>query len=172
MHSHLLSTDRRIRYALLGLAALSNVGIGLELIVSRHWGTRIQLVPWAMIVLTLASIALIWPVHARWRTHVARVVSAIVAGAAGLGVYEHVRSNYQTAPLQSRFAEKWSTMSTISKVWEAATGGVRQGSPPLAPSAMMVAAILVWIATVSSWDLSRRTLTPSAHPPEVELSTG
>ena len=171
-----VSADRRVRYCLLGLATLSNIGIALELGFTRHWGTRTQLIPWAMVVVTVGAIVVVVTGNGRWRTHVARAVSALVAVGAAFGVYEHVRSNYQTAPLQTRFADRWSTMSTVSKIWEAATGGVRNSSPPLAPSAMVVAAALIWIATMRSWGAVAATAAApfdesEAEPSDAELAT-
>lgn len=135
----------RFRQAFTWLAVTGIVGTALELAMLRHWTSSSQLVAWAALVALAVALALttIRPIAARLRA--GRAVAVAVALSAAFGVFEHVDANYAAGPLDFRYADRWGTMSVISRWWAAATGAVGP-SPALAPAILAQAAVFVWLA--------------------------
>jgi hypothetical protein len=150
----LVTTFRRV---LLGLAAAGIVGTGVELAMLRHWNSRDQLIPWFALAVLALALVLIVLAGARGAVMIARVAAAAVALAALYGVVTHVRANYHAAPLDFRYTDSWAGMSTASRWWTAATGGVGP-SPTLAPLILAQSAACLWLATL------RHPSQPSRRP--------
>ena len=138
------ATFRRI---LLGLAGASVVGIALELASLRHWNGFDQLIPWICIAVVGVAVLVQWFRPSPLSVLAARVIGGTAAITGVYGVLQHVHSNYETAPLDFRYADTWATMSFTSKVWKAASGGVGP-SPALAPLVLALAGLCLAFATV------------------------
>lgn len=135
-----------LRKALLALAAVAVVGTAIDLATLRHWSQSIQLIPWFVlgglaIAIALAAIPL--PLTIR----VARAIAVVAVLCAVFGVYEHVKSNYDVAPLDYRYTDRWPTMSSWSRWWAAANKSVGP-SPPLAPAVLLYGSLCVLFATI------------------------
>lgn len=55
-----------------------------------------------------------------------------------VGVWQHVQANYDTAPLDARYADRWETMSVSQRWWEVAKGSV-------GPAPMLASGVLLYI---------------------------
>ncbi len=136
-----------LRRGLLALAALTTLGIAVELYTERHWTKPVQLIAWAALALTALAIALLLGHPSAGRVRAAQAVAAIVAISAAVGVWQHIQANYDAGPLDRRYAQTWEGMSALSRWWLATRKGVGP-SPPLAPGALTQAALCVLLATV------------------------
>jgi hypothetical protein len=135
-----------LRRGLLALCAASIAGTAVELAMVRHWDSAIQLVPWfALGALTLALAAVVkrpTPATLKW----ARAIAAAVALTALFGIFEHADANYHAGRRDRHYSTRWATMSTPSRWWAAATGGVRK-NPVVAPAVLAEAALCLALAT-------------------------
>ncbi len=77
----------------------------------------------------------------------ARALAIVVVVASAVGVFIHVRANYETAPLDFRYTDSWPTTSEPVRWFLAATDTVG-ASPSLAPTAMAFVALVLLLATV------------------------
>jgi hypothetical protein len=149
------STAAALRRGLVLLAAIGVVGTAVELAMERHWKTGVQLIPWY----TLGAIAVgVVLLAVRPRRRTVRAVRALVVAVflvAAFGVYEHIQANYDAAPLDFRYADRWPTMSTADRWWTAASGGVGP-SPPLVPAVLAQAALCLGLATIAHPALADR----------------
>lgn len=136
-----------LRRSLVALSVLSVVGTGVELLLLRHWDNGLELIPFASIgVLGIAIAILVWAPNRRgvW---VARGIAMAVAVSGATGVFIHVRSNYEAAPLDFRYADSWATTAEPIRWLLAATDTVGP-SPTLAPAALTFAALALLAATL------------------------
>ncbi len=136
-----------LRRGLLGLAALTTLGITLEMITERHWTQPVQLIAWGALALLALAIGLLWGQPSRTRLRVAQGLAALVVVSAAVGVWQHIVANYDVAPLDYRYAQTWDGMSAVSRWWLAARKGVGP-SPPLAPGALAQAGLCVLLVAV------------------------
>src|SRR5207247_757064 len=104
-----------LRRSLVGLVVIATCGLTAELLVERHWGTAIRLVPWfALVALAYAALLLMRrPTAAAVRR--ARVVAVTVMLAAAVGVALHINETYVAGPLDHRFERLWATMHVRRK---------------------------------------------------------
>jgi hypothetical protein len=166
-----------LRASLIGLTALGIVGTAFELATLQHWNGVMQLVPWAALVVLTGALAL----HAgRWpdcrpggrsgRTRVVRALALLVLGASLFGVLEHALVNYDSGPLDQRFADTWDALSWWLRWWYAITRTVGP-APTLAPGMLGQAAATLILATIGEKAAStaarrhRRVPYPSRVPP-------
>lgn len=140
-------TPQLLRRGLLGLAALTILGIAIELYSERHWTQPVQLIAWAALALTAMAIILLLGRPSARRVRVAQIVAAIVVMSAAVGVWQHIQANYDAGPLDRQYGQTWDGMSTLSRWWLAARKVVGP-SPPLAPGALAQAGLCVLLATV------------------------
>ena len=136
-----------LRRCFLALAVTATAGTAVELALSRHWTTAIQLIPWyAVGGLTLATVLLVArprPVAVR----AVRVVAVVVVLTTLFGIYEHALANYHAGPLDFRYESRWATMSAASRWWAAISESVGP-SPTLAPAVLAQAAVCLVLATL------------------------
>ena len=137
----------RFRRIFLGLAAATAIGTALELASLRHWDGAEQLIPWVALAVLAVAIAAQWLRPTPTVTLASRIIGAVCVVSALFGFWEHVQSNYETAPLDFRYATSWATMSTASRWWTAASGGVGP-SPALAPMILALSGLCLVFATV------------------------
>ena len=136
----------RLRAGVLVVVVVATVGIVVELATSRHWHGGIQLIPWFAAGLLLVGTALVGR-GAPAGVHVGRVLAAVVSLASVFGMWEHVEGNYDSGPLDFRYATSWASMSEASRWWKAVSGGVG-ASPPIVPGALALVAGLLVVATL------------------------
>jgi hypothetical protein len=136
-----------LRRCFLALAATATAGTAVELALSRHWTSAVQLIPWyAVGGLALGVVLLV----ARPRPVAVRAVRAlalVVVLTAAFGIYEHVLANYHAGPLDFRDESRWAAMSAASRWWAAASESVGP-SPTLAPAVLAQAAVCLLLATL------------------------
>lgn len=135
----------RLRSGVLVVVVVATVGIVVELATSRHWHGGIQLIPWFAAGLLLVATALIGR-GAPGGVRVGRVLAAVVSLASLFGVWEHVEGNYDSGPLDFRYATSWASMSEATRWWKAVSGGVG-AAPPIVPGVLALVAGLLVVAT-------------------------
>ncbi len=140
--------QQRIPFRLLlaGLAGLSVIGTGLELAAERHWETWVQRLPWAAVIVTAGLVVLVL-LSSRRADFAVRLVAGVVLGLSVFGIYEHVQANYETAPLDFRYTEKWEDMSSLDRWWAAASKAVGP-APPIAAGILAQSVLLLLLATL------------------------
>jgi hypothetical protein len=136
-----------LRRCFLALAVTATVGTAVELALSRHWTSAIQLIPWyAVGGLAVGAVLLVARPRPR-AVRAVRLLAVVVVATALFGIYEHVLANYHAAPLDFRYESKWASMSTGSRWWAAISEAVGP-SPTLAPAVLAQAAVCLLLATV------------------------
>jgi hypothetical protein len=162
------SADRSaclLRRGLLGLAALTTLGIAVELAADRHWTQPLQLVAWGASVVLAAAIALLLGSTTRRRTRVAQFLALAVLLSGALGVWAHVAANYEAGPLDFQFADSWDSLAEATRWWLALSKTVGP-APPFAPGALGQAALCVLLATVRHPALGRPRAEAARTRPE------
>jgi hypothetical protein len=131
------SVEARLRVFLFAVAAASFAGTMAELWLSEHTSEWMQLVPFALCGVGVASIlaAMRWP--SRRRIWAVRVVMIMVTLAGILGVYEHLAGNYE-------FERDIRPNAAMSEIAYRALHGA---APALAPLALALVASLAAAAT-------------------------
>ena len=110
----------------------------------RHWLDREQLIPWAaLVVLAIATGLGLVPV--RWGRIAAGLLALLVLGASVYGVLDHTVVNYNSGPLDQRFADTWESLSPTQRWWYAITKTVGP-APTLAPGILGETAVLLLLA--------------------------
>ncbi len=134
-----------LRRGLLGVAALSVTGTVIELAMLRHWTQASQVIAWGACAALLVAIALAARPASPTVVRVARTIAFVVCVSAAFGVWEHVEGNYDAAPLDAEYGERWDSMSAAARWWAAFTKSVGP-SPALAPLVLVQAALLILLA--------------------------
>ncbi len=146
-----LTVDDRLvgamRRALLALAGAGVAATAAELAMLRHWGSFARNIPWAVLAITAIAIIGVVGRPSRPTVVVARVTAAVVTASTVYGIVQHVIANHDAGPLDARYADTWDSMSALSQWWAAATESVGP-SPPLAPAALAVGGVCLWLATL------------------------
>ena len=150
-----------LRRGLLWVAAITCVGIAVELAADRHWTTPIQFVAWAALVVTAVAIVLVATARSAAPVRLGRILAVVVMLSAVLGIWEHVESNYDAGELDFEYASSWENVSEPTRWWLAASKTVGP-SPPLAPGALAQASLCVLLATLRH---------PALKPAEVSRAT-
>ena len=135
-----------LRRSLIGLVVIAICGLTAELLVERHWGTPVRLVPWfALVALAYAAWLLIRrPTAAAVRR--ARLLAGAVMIAAAVGVALHINENYVAGPLDQRYEQLWARMSELERWWAAFSKAVGP-APTFAPAALALVALVLLVAT-------------------------
>jgi len=133
------------RRALFAFAGAGTAGTAVELAMLRHWKSTEQLIPWFALGI-LTAMLIVSLVRPALRSNLAvRISIVLVAAASVWGAVQHVKGNYDAGPLDAVYGDKWDAMSTVARIWTAATGGVGP-SPTLAPFVLAQAAVCLWLA--------------------------
>lgn len=143
-----------LRWALLGLAALTIVATTVELAMERHWKTALQITPWFGVGALVVALALVAVRPRRPAVHAARAIAVAVLALSAFGVFEHVRANYDAGPLDYRYANRWDSMSEGARWLRAATKSVGP-APVLAAGVLAQGALLTVAATIRHPALAR-----------------
>ena len=135
-----------LRRSLVGLVVIAISGLTAELLVERHWGTPVRLVPWfALVALAYAALLLMRrPTAAAVRR--ARLLAGAVMIAAAVGVALHINENYVAGPLDQRYEQLWAGMSEVERWWAAFSKAVGP-APTFAPASLALVALVLLIAT-------------------------
>ena len=136
-----------LRRSFAALAAAGLVGTAVELALTRHWTSTVQMIPWAALAVTLVALILLVARPRPATLRVVRILAVLVVLTAGFGVFEHVLANYDAAPLDFRYTTRWATMSASSRWWAAASQSVGP-SPTLAPGVLAQSAFCLLFATL------------------------
>ena len=135
-----------VRRNLLGLTALTILATAFELATVEHWHGLEQLIPWA--ALALLAVATVLTLQAGNRVRVTvRVLALLVLGASIYGVLDHIAVNYNSGPLDQRFADTWDSMPLIKRSWYAVTKTVGP-SPTLAPGVLGLSGTLLLLVSL------------------------
>jgi hypothetical protein len=135
-----------LRTSVIAVAAVAIVGLAAELLVERHWGSVVRLVPW------VALVALGWAVLRLWRgpsvrdIRAARAIAVLSMAAASVGIALHIIENYKAGPLDEKYSLLWDSMSELERWWAAFSKSLGP-APTFAPAALVLVALLVLVAT-------------------------
>ena len=138
------AAEALLRRGLLGLAAVTTLGIALELLTDGHWRGA-QLIAWGALALAAAAIALLLGTPTTRRIRAARTLASVVVVSAVVGIWQHIAANHDAGPLDYRYAQTWAGMSALARWWTAARKGVGP-SPPLAPGALALVGLCTLLA--------------------------
>jgi hypothetical protein len=136
-----------LRASLTALTALGIVGTAFELATLKHWNGTMQLVPWAALVVLVGALV----VHAGRPgcTRLVRTLAMLVLVTSMFGVLEHALVNYDSGPLNQRYADTWDMLSPWLRWWYAITRTVGP-APTLAPGMLGQAAATLLLATIGA----------------------
>ena len=136
-----------LRRSLLWLAALGTLGTALELVLLRHWDNPLELIPFAALGALIVAIVVMARRPAARSIAIARALALTVLIVSAVGVFIHIRSNYEAAPLDFRYTASWPTTPEPIRWLLAATDTVGP-SPTLAPAAIAFLALALLIVTL------------------------
>ena len=142
-----------LRAALLLLAGLGVVGTAAELAMERHWQGPWQLLPWLALGMIALALGVLLVRRARATVRFARICAALVILTAAVGVWRHVQENYDTAPLDARYTDRWETMSNVQRWWDVGRGSV--GPAPL---------LALGYSCISAWPWPQRPVDWEGRP--------
>jgi len=140
------SPVRLVRRSLLALTVISIAATAFELATVDHWHDFEQLIPWFALAVLIVAVALsLFP--GGWGRAGARALALLVLGASVYGVIDHTLVNFDSGPLDYRFAETWETMPATQKWWYAFTKAVGP-SPTLAPGVLGLSSTLLLLGSL------------------------
>jgi len=141
------STAALLRRALVALVVLGVIGVGVELVLLRHWKDPLQLIAFGgLLTLALALLGLRTRTSARAiRAVRALATVGLIVGTLGLGV--HAWANYDAAPLDARVSQTWDATSEPVRWLLALTDSVGP-APTMAPAALSFVALALLAATI------------------------
>lgn len=137
MYSPELVRLQRLRIFLIVLAAGLFAGTIVELFAVKHYGSTLQLLPFALCVAGLIGMGIVWLVPARNAIRGVRAAMVAIALSCLIGVWEHIQGNLE-------FAREVHRHATTRQLIEAAFHG---RNPLIAPGTLAVAAALAVAAT-------------------------
>ena len=135
-----------LRRSLVGLVALAVVGLTAELLVERHWGTPVRLVPWVALAALAYSAWLLLRHPTAAAVKRARLLAGAVMIASAVGVALHINENYVAGPLDQRYELLWAGMSEVERWWAAFSKAVGP-APTFAPASLALVALVLLVAT-------------------------
>ena len=122
--------------AMLLLVVMGIVGTAVALAYERHWDGLWQLVPWVTFLVISIALAALLVRTTQVTLWFVRIVAVVTVVRATLGLWQHFDENYKTAPLDSRYSDRWGTTSTGGWLWLVASGSV--GHVPITAAGAMV----------------------------------
>ncbi len=136
-----------LRGALALLVVIGLVGSAVTLAYDRHWEEPWQLAPWITLVLVAAALGAVALRASRVTVRLARVIAVLAVVSALLGLWQHYDENYNTAPLDGRYSDRWDAMPVVERVWVVANGDV--GHVPVPSAAVLIPiALALWMTTL------------------------
>ena len=140
------TVEQRLRSFLLGLAGWICLGTIVELYLTKHTGDPVQLIPFVLCGLGAVAVAAALLRPRRSTLIALRAVMGLAIAGSGLGIYEHLASNF-AFELEMRPSAVWSS------VWFEA---LRGAAPLLAPAILALAAVIAIAATYQHPALARQ----------------
>lgn len=131
------ATLQRLRTFLYRLAALLLVGTVIELLLSKHWDSPTQFVPFVLCAIGMAVLLAAWARPGRQTVRALRLVMLGLMLGSVFGVVQHFKGSYE-------FAEETRPNSETSRLLLA---GVSGAAPLLAPGILAAAAAVAIAAT-------------------------
>ncbi|HLF77567.1 MAG TPA: hypothetical protein VJB57_08745 [Dehalococcoidia bacterium] len=153
--------EGRLRSLLLALALLSFAGIALELWFEDHDQEFLQLVPFGICALGVASIAAVLIKPASVTIWLMRALMVAAVGVSVLGLWEHLESNYGFE------RDIRPTASTTTVLWHALHGS----APALAPGSLALIAVMAAGATLGHPALAQGSRVRMTAPLPTPVST-
>jgi L-cystine uptake protein TcyP (sodium:dicarboxylate symporter family) len=135
-----------LRRSLVALVVIATAGLTAELLVERHWGTPIRLVPWFAVVGLAYGALLLMRRPTASAVRRTRSLAGAVLIAAAVGVAMHINENYVAGPLDQRYERIWDGMSEVERWWAAFSKAVGP-APTFAPASLGLVALLLIVAT-------------------------
>ena len=139
----MIATDiaDRFRVFLFLLAGFLFTGTIVELLTLEHDESAMQLVPYALCLLSIVALVVVW----RWRSTVVLwafrgFMLSVMAGSL-LGVFEHIDGNMEFVQELDPSASRWTLLRE----------GLTGGAPMMAPGILAIGAV-VSIAATYSWE--------------------
>ncbi len=127
-----------LRVVLLVLVVLGVAGTAGELALERHWHDWIQLLPWVAVGGVCIGLAALLVRVSNITVWLARMLAVLAIAMAVVGIWQHLAANYDTAPLDGRYTDRWESMSLAERWWEVGRGEV-------GPAPMLAAGVLLQI---------------------------
>jgi hypothetical protein len=143
-----------LRHLLLALVVFTAAGLVPELFLLKHYDSVLQLIPFAVLALTLVVSLLVWkrPTPTTLRAFRATMAICVLAGVAG--VLLHAKGNWEWA------MERDDTLHGWALAWKI----LRGATPLLAPGAMAQLGLLGLLVTYRHPALER------GHNPQPEIT--
>ena len=137
----------RLRASLLWLVFLGIVGLAIVLAYERHWDGYWQLVPWATLGIVFLALLALLLFPSSVTKKLAQIVAVVTILAAGLGLWQHFDTNYESAAQDAAYSARWEDMGLLERVWEVGRGSV--GDVPIyAAAALIPLALAMAMATI------------------------
>jgi hypothetical protein len=136
-----------MRRGLRWLAALTLLGIVVELAVERHWTQPTQLIAWAAVAAAALALGLVQWRPSAGRVRLARILAILVIVSSAVGVWQHVAANYDAGSLDFRYGATWDTLPELTRWWLALTKTVGP-APLLAPGALAQAGLCILLSAI------------------------
>lgn len=127
----------RLRRFLLAIAGLLLLGTLAELVLIKHWGEPLQLVPFGLSLVGLTGVAWVWFRTGRTQLLALRWLMAALALGSLVGVFVHVQSNVEI------YMETHAGAGAFSVI----VAGLGGHNPLVAPGMLALAGILAAAAT-------------------------
>jgi hypothetical protein len=141
------SSAEILRKGVIALVGLGIVGMVIELLFLRHWGSAGQAIVWPALALLAAGLGTLAMRPSPRSIRAARAIAIGVSVIALVGIGFHVSENLTAGPLDRNFADIWASMGPMEQWWQAVTGGVGP-APTMAPGVLLQLGLGLLLATV------------------------
>jgi len=138
-----------LRAALVLLAAAAMAGTALELAIERHWHGLEQWYAWIALVIAAVGLLAIVARPSAIALWFARACGLVAIVMAAIGVWRHIHANFETAPLDFRYSDRWDTMAFSDQLWAVVSGDVGP-SPILASGVLALIGVAIVAATIGA----------------------
>ncbi len=132
-----------LRVSLLCLVFLGVLGTAIALAYHRHWDSIWQLAPWAALGAIFLALLLLIIRPTPFPAKLARGIAVVTILVAGVGMWLHFERNYEAAPLDALYSDRWETMSLADRLLEVGKGSV--GHVPIYAAGLLIPIALALI---------------------------
>jgi hypothetical protein len=138
----------QVRTYLFALALFMFAGTVVELMAVEHYGSTVQLIPFALCALGAVAVAVVWIKATPVTVLGLRVLMLVTAGGSLFGLYEHLMGNYEFA---HELHPRWST-------YDLAVATFQGAAPMLAPGTLAIAASVAVAGTFAAISVKSRSV--------------